>query len=160
MFRNDDHAGMNRFGQYRSSPEGPPIHRIVLSPNPSSIRQARRFAADLVADADARDVVVLLVSEQVTNAVLHGGPHAPEATVGLAVAVVDDRVRVEVDDAGANIPVVVDGALDRLTGRGLVLVESLATRWGCETSARGKVVWVEVAVPAAMTSKGGDRHGR
>ena len=127
------------------------MHRISLSPNPSSVRQARRFAADLVADADVRDVVLLLVSELVTNAVLHGGPHSPEATVGMAIAVDADRVRVEVDDAGANTPVVGDGALDRPTGRGLILVQSLARRWGWERSDAGKVVWVEVAVPAAMT---------
>ena len=104
-------------------------------------------------------MVVLLVSELVSNAVLHGGPHLPEATVGLAIAVADDQVRIEVEDAGVNIPVVGDGALDRLTGRGLLLVQSLATRWGCESSDAGKVVWVEIAVPAAMTSKVGDRHG-
>ncbi len=104
-------------------------------------------------------MVVLLVSELVTNAVLHGGPHAPGANVGLAIVVGADRIRIEVGDAGENIPVVGDGALDRPTGRGLILVENLGTRWGCEPSGAGKVVWVEVAVPAAMTSKGGDRHG-
>ncbi len=140
-------------------PQGARIHRIALSPNPSSVRQARRFAVDLVTDADVRDVVVLLVSELVSNAVLHGGPHAPEATVGLAVAVDADRVRIEVEDAGANLPVVGDGALDRLTGRGLLLVESMGTSWGCEPSDVGKVVWVEVALAAAMTSKGGEGRG-
>lgn len=150
---------MNYFRQHRSSNEGARIHRISLSPDPSSARQARCFAAGLVADADVRDVVVLLVSELVTNAVLHGGPHAPEATVGMSIAVAADRVRIEVEDASANIPVVGDGALDRPTGRGLLLVESLATRWGSELVDVGKVVWVEVAVPAAATtSKGGDRH--
>ncbi len=145
------------------TPEGAPIHHISLSPKPASVSQARRFATGFVvaaaADADVRDVIVLLVSELVTNAVLHGGPHTPEATVGLAIAVDADRFRIEVEDAGANWPVAGDGAPDRLTGRGLLLVESLATRWGCELSDVGKVVWAEVAVPAAMTSKGGDRHG-
>ena len=112
-------------------------------------------------------MVVLLVSELVSNAILHGGPHAPRATVGLAVAVVADHVRIEVEDAGPNIPVVGDGALDRLTGRGLILVQSLADRWGSEPSDVGKVVWAEVglvaatmmAVPAAMASTAGDPHG-
>ena len=133
------------------------------------MRQARHFAAHFVAgaDADVRDVVVLLVSELVSNAVLHSGPHAPRATVGLAIAVVADHVRIEVDDAGANLPVVGDGALDRLTGRGLLLVQSLAARWGCERSDVGKVVWAEVGLvtatsagdPAAMASAAGDPHG-
>jgi len=134
-------------------------HRISLSPNPSSVSRTRRFALGFVADADVRDVVVLLVSELVTNAVLHGGPHAQAATVDMARTVAADRVRREVEDAGENIPVVGDGALERPTGRPLLLVERLATRWGCEPADVGKVVWVEVAVPAAMTSKGGDRHG-
>ncbi len=43
---------------------------------------------------------------------------------------------------------------------GLVLMQSLATRWGYERSEVVRSYWIEMAVPAAMTSKGGDRHGR
>lgn len=134
------------------------IHRVALAPKPHSVRQARRFAAECVAEcaADARHNVILLVSELVSNAVLHGGPHAPLAVVGLAVEVRPDRVRVEVEDAGSSLPVVGDGATERVGGRGLVLVAALASRWGSIQSDAGKTVWFEVTTSSVTGSKGGD----
>ncbi len=122
------------------------------------MRQARRFAAECVAEcaADARHSVILLVSELVSNAVLHGGPHAPAAVVGLAVEVRPDRVRVEVDDSGPSLPVIGDGATNRVGGRGLLLVAALASRWGSIQSDAGKTVWFEVTTPSATGSKGSD----
>jgi serine/threonine-protein kinase RsbW len=110
------------------------------------VRAARCFVADCTtaADVEERDTAVLLVSELVTNAVLHGGPHAPTATIGLAVDVLRDRIRVEVDDAGSNRPVLGDGRPDRPGGRGLMLVQAMASRWGCDPAGVGKTVWFEV----------------
>jgi anti-sigma regulatory factor (Ser/Thr protein kinase) len=88
--------------------------------------------------------------------VLHAGPHAPAATIGLDLDVSSDRIRVEVEDAGSNVPVTGEGALDRSTGRGLLLVQRLASRWGYDRADVGKTVWFEVAVPAANGSPGGD----
>jgi anti-sigma regulatory factor (Ser/Thr protein kinase) len=124
------------------------IHDVALAALPESVRVARRFTASCLArvDSSVRDVVVLLVSEVVTNAVRHGGPHARTAKVGLSVKVLSDRVRVEVKDDGSMLPVVGDGAIDNLSGRGLLLVEGLATRWGFDRSTTsGKTVWLEVA---------------
>jgi anti-sigma regulatory factor (Ser/Thr protein kinase) len=121
-----------------------------------SSRAARAFAAQLVADHDVRfrETVVLLVSELVSNAVQHGGPHGPDASVGLMVDEHSGGVRVEVTDSGNGVPRPGDGAIDRPSGRGLLLVEALANRWGCDRMAVGKTVWFELAAPS-----GGDADG-
>jgi anti-sigma regulatory factor (Ser/Thr protein kinase) len=133
-----------------------PVHVLALAPTECSVGLARRFASDILAgsDADAREVVVLLVSEVVSNAIQHGGPHEPSATLGLALDTQPDRIRVEVTDGGPNDPIVGDGARDRLSGRGLLLVRSLASRWGCNRLSVGKTVWFEVRAPSDVDSNG------
>ncbi len=129
--------------------------------NVLSVRDARRFVAEGVCgvdDADLRDIVVLLASELVTNAVVHGGPHEPGATVGVAVQVLRHQVRVEVADAGAGRPTLGNPGTDEPAGRGLVLVEALASRWGCDCAAVGKCVWFEVDAPSASSNTGGDNE--
>lgn len=132
------------------------MHMIALEPTAHSIRSARAFVADLLDhdDVSIREIVVLLVSELVTNAVQHGGPYGPTATVDLQVEARSDLVRVEVTDAGSGDPRPGDGAIDRPAGRGLMLVEALATRWGCDRLPAGKTVWFELLTPA-----GGDVDG-
>jgi anti-sigma regulatory factor (Ser/Thr protein kinase) len=90
--------------------------------------------------------VLLVVSELVTNAVRHGG-----TGIELALTVFSDRVRVAVSDSGAALPVVTPGqpALDRPTGRGLLIVAATARDWGVDRAGarQGKTVWAEVARP-------------
>lgn len=136
--------------------KGPPIHVISLRPTSHSLRSARAFVAGLLDGHEVhfRETVVLLVSELVSNAVQHGGPHGPDATVGIQIEARRDRVRVGVTDAGAGDPRLGDGAIDRPSGRGLLLVEALASRWGCDRLPVGKTVWFELLAPA-----GGDAGG-
>lgn len=87
----------------------------------------------------------LLVSELVTNAVLHGGMD-PEEHIGLKVASSSGRLRAEVRDGGPECD---PGALpepgqDR--GWGLYLVQSLSDRWGIERE-EVAVVWFELDRP-------------
>jgi anti-sigma regulatory factor (Ser/Thr protein kinase) len=95
---------------------------------------ARRVAPPATADT-----VELVVSELVTNAVLHGG-----SEVLLMIANLGDRVRVEVSDSSPCLPQVVHTDLGA-HGRGLQLVDALATRWGSEPTVTGKMVWCEVS---------------
>ena len=92
------------------------------------------------------DDVLLVVSELVTNAVRHGG-----AGIELALTVLPDRVRVAVSDSGATLPVVAPGqpAVDRPTGRGLLIVAATARDWGVDRGGTrpGKTVWAEVVRP-------------
>lgn len=53
-------------------------------------------------------------------------------------------VRVEVTDRGVGLPVVGDGRLDGVSGRGLVLLDALSMAWGVIPTGAGKVVWFEV----------------
>ena len=91
---------------------------------------------------DERDVVALLVSELVTNAIRHGRP-----PVHLRARHADRSVTVSVDDASTHEPVPVHEAQwDASGGRGLHLVEALSDGWGVILGGAGKRVWFRVAV--------------
>ena len=108
-----------------------------------SPRAARRFvsqALTAVDDDDLTDTVTLLVSELVTNAVLHAG-----SDVEVLVRLTATAARVEVTDASARAVAPRDAASDEDSGRGLALVGNLARRWGVrEAPGGGKTVWFEV----------------
>jgi anti-sigma regulatory factor (Ser/Thr protein kinase) len=93
---------------------------------------------------DVTEDVLLLVSELVTNAVRHG---RPDIVVGLSVR--RGLVRVEVRDGGDALPVVPAGqpSVERVTGRGLLIVSMTAQDWGIDRVAGrpGKTVWAELA---------------
>lgn len=90
------------------------------------------------------DVAVLLTSEVVTNAVLHGGPHTAGAEVVVEVDVSPVRVRVVVSDEGLGRPTLGRPVANDLSGRGLRLVDSMSSSWGMTPNATGKSVWFEV----------------
>jgi len=108
-------------------------------------RTARRVVAEYCRDARAgnecRDTAVLLTSELVTNALLHGrGP------VRLRLKADAHRLRVEVgdDDPGhPRAPTQMEGAE---SGRGMLIVSGLAAAWGVVDHAAGKTVWFELGV--------------
>lgn len=129
---------------------------IALEPTAHSVRSARVFAAGFLDghDVHVRETVVLLVSELVSNAVQHGGPYSSTATVALELETRPGLVRVEVTDAGTGDPRPGNGAINHPSGRGLLLVESLASRWGCDRLPVGKTVWFEILTPS-----GGDADG-
>jgi len=116
---------------------------------PASAGEARRFVESVMADADLDQLAYIatsLVSELVANAILHTG-------TPLTVVVVPDpgRVRIEVHDGSRQLPVRKHYSKMSGTGRGLMLVERLAARWGCERTASGKAVWFELEdQPAAV----------
>ncbi|MDQ3896229.1 MAG: SpoIIE family protein phosphatase [Actinomycetota bacterium] len=99
----------------------------------------RERAAELGRD-DVADDGVLVLSELVSNAVLHGG-----GCTGIAITGIDGGLRIEVRDGSRVPPMLGRPSAESLTGRGLRLVASLAARWGAETEAGGKVVWAEMA---------------
>lgn len=105
-------------------------------------REARQFVRGALAEIDPElvDAVELLVSELVTNAVVHASS-APR----LEVALLPDKVRVEVHDDDATLPVRRIPDEERPGGRGLLLLDGVASAWGVEPLGHGKVVWFEVA---------------
>ena len=121
-----------------------PLTDVTLPPDTRSPWQARRFVTDVLADEASEPVastVALLVSEMVTNAVLHA-----RTEITVSVEYQGDWLRVEVADSSPVGPTVRNFTTQAATGRGLQLVEELADRWGTEPSPDGKVVWFEVDV--------------
>lgn len=129
-----------------------------LSPHPSSAAQGRRLVRDVLAAAgrdDLADVAELLVSEVVTNALVHAGtPVEVRARVG------ERGLRVEVSDGSPRVPVVRHYASLTATGRGLLLIEELVDRWGVDSLAAGKCVWFELEAVRAGDSSPLERERR
>ena len=116
--------------------------RLQLRPVPVSAGLARRFVTATLEAWDRAalvDTCVLLVSELVTNAVLHA-----RSDVDLVLTQSGGSVRVEVRDASPAAPVVKAYELGSMTGRGLALVDSFSQRWGVDTAGAGKSVWFEL----------------
>lgn len=113
---------------------------------------ARRFITDVLgaAGADVVDAACLLVSELVSNSVLHA------RTAGLVRASVDGGVlHVEVHDGSATPPIRKHYTQDAATGRGVMLVQTLADTWGFELTDAGKYVWFTLAL-VRPASRAGD----
>jgi anti-sigma regulatory factor (Ser/Thr protein kinase) len=122
-----------------------PVATIRLPAHPASSRAARAFTAEHLRSWGCEQTVddaTLLVSELVTNAVLHA-----RAPVDVVVRKGRHSVRVEVFDEGTGVPQVSFSELDSLHGRGLGLVQAVATRWGVsEDHEGGKTVWFELSL--------------
>ena len=120
---------------------------LRLPPAAESVPAARRFARDQLRGSSCdTETAALLVSEVVTNAVLHG-----RSDVLLVVEDRGDLAYVSVSDRSPMPPRVHNFAVESATGRGLRLVDQLAQRWGVDPapSGQGKVVWFEVGEPSA-----------
>ncbi|MFH9859927.1 ATP-binding protein [Streptomyces sp. NPDC017202] len=124
--------------------------QLEIRPDPAEVGRARRWArsrlagSGIEADEPLAETLILLVSELVTNAVVHTGCPAvlrlslPGFGAGRAT------VRLEVADSSSRAPVprcVGDGATG---GRGLALVDGLADRWGWSVEGPGKRIWCEL----------------
>lgn len=115
------------------------VHRVP--PDLAAVGAARRFLhrtlTDWGVDDDASDTAVLCLSELVTNAVVHTHG-AGVVQVVLDRGVLTTRVR----DSGAGLgPGVRHEDPLQVHGRGLQLVDALASRWGSELDARGMTAW-------------------
>ncbi|MFJ3201696.1 ATP-binding protein [Streptomyces sp. NPDC086989] len=120
---------------------------VQLSATPRGARLGRVLAAEQLRSWGLPlEVPAQIIAELATNAVTHG--RVPGRDFRLALTVTPDTLLIEVTDPrGDRIPQI------REPGRGLVLVEALADRWGVrEGPAPCKVVWAEV--PLATVPRG------
>jgi anti-sigma regulatory factor (Ser/Thr protein kinase) len=117
----------------------------VFHAAPSAPTQARRSLDALrsMVSLEQLDDVRLVVSELVTNSVLHAGLSGEDA-VTLAVEVLPDRIRIEVTDRGHGFTDQPEDIAEG-HGHGLIIVEQLADRWGTDRGSETKV-WAEFAL--------------
>lgn len=121
--------------------EGSPrLGSMTLQPTPEAVPQARRWFRKLIAPYNPRcsvDDCVLMISELVTNAVLHGRSDE-EWVVRVEWFREGASLHVEVHNPGLHTSVRLRRPdADDAHGRGLLLVDSLATSWHCGPSPFG-----------------------
>lgn len=133
-----------------------------LGPGKSSVRQARDIVRKWLAEyglQDLVDITELLVSELATNAVVHaGGRYRLTLSVGIGT------LRCEVADERRHLPLrpnrqAEDHDADSESGRGLLLVDALAHRWGSRLIGEGKEVWFELEIAAPDRTDGAGEAG-
>ena len=122
---------------------------LVLLGDADDVPRARRFAAAALVGGPAEALlgdVELVVSELVTNALLHAGAPA-SLRVFLPIPRESDEVlvRVEVRDPMRTTPIRAVASTEAMTGRGIALVQALASGWGVEQDGDGKMVWGELS---------------
>jgi anti-sigma regulatory factor (Ser/Thr protein kinase) len=119
---------------------------LLLPTESSSAAAARRFAERSGCrehGLDLLDDALLLISELVTNSVLHGGP-----PIVLAIECDGEGLHVRVRDGGPTMPTPRTADEGAESGRGMSLVDLLSSTWGVEPVADahgpGKEVWFEL----------------
>lgn len=123
---------------------------------PNSARSVPRARQELLDTLEAwklpgiEEAAVLVLSELVTNAVTHAGSPRGREIETRFCRLTDDRLRIEVHDAGDHRPVLRRAVDTDEGGRGLLLVDALtAHQWGVSSRGGvGKVVWAVCAAPA------------
>lgn len=113
---------------------------------PESVTSARRFAGEVLEGAadDARDAVALMVSELASNCIRH-----TDTGFDLTITRTAAEIRVEATDRGSGKPMVRDPGPSDPDGRGLQIIDMLASSWGFHPLPEGgKTVWFALASQA------------
>ena len=121
-----------------------------LRPHPTSVGAGRRFIRQVLQDNrrdDLCEAAELVISEVVTNALVHAG-----TDVQIAARVGRDGVRVEVSDGSPHLPATKNYADLASTGRGLQLLEQMVDRWGVDPHEEGKTVWFELGASEGLSA--------
>lgn len=126
---------------------------VRLAAQPESVAEARRITVAIIArlrlGAGFQEDAELIVSELVTNAVVHGATaHDPHVLLVLMQS--GRKLRVKVYDASSDLGRRREPRSDAESGRGLVIVDALSDRWGATASAYGKCLWAELDVGTVL----------
>ena len=120
---------------------------VDLRPTARSVPTARRVVGELLTAWSAphdRQDAELLATELVANVVDHAGG---ESVLTLEVSLSGSWLRIAVADGSAVRPVVRELDHQAPRGRGMLIVEAIADRWGAEDHHGGKRVWLELLAP-------------
>ena len=128
---------------------GAPLGLVTHSPQAGAVRSARRFVEEHLVGAGLghlADDAGLLTSELASNVVLHA-----RTDFDVVVHRVAGGAGVEVRDRSSVLPVFTAPSATAMSGRGLILVQTLAAAWGSEVlPVGGKSVWFELAEAAVV----------
>ncbi|MDQ1708797.1 MAG: hypothetical protein QOG49_182 [Frankiaceae bacterium] len=116
--------------------------RATLPADPTSPALARRFVRSALADWQLtayEDIACLLVSELVTNAILHA-----DSPSEVSLEFTNGVLRITVSDTSQQRVRPRTYSREAGTGRGLMLVEALSAAWGSGNTDAGKAVWFEL----------------
>lgn len=119
----------------------PVTAELTLTGVTASVPAARKFVRSTLQSWELEGMIeaaVLVVSELATNAVLH----AHSAFTVMVVRDARGSVRIEVVDGSAKLPLRRSSGPGATTGRGLSIIQGLASDWGSERIENGKRVWV------------------
>jgi anti-sigma regulatory factor (Ser/Thr protein kinase) len=138
----------------QAQPASLPACRFSLSVGAQAAAEARAQLHTLVSVWGMRvdvDVLVLLASELITNAVTHAENGTGAGAISVSVRCLRDELRVEVHDGSYDMPLPVPLRVDddAETGRGLMLVDALAAEWGFYRTPGGKAVYFTLPFCAA-----------
>jgi two-component sensor histidine kinase len=105
--------------------------------------------AGTLGSCPASEDAALILSELMTNSIIHSASGGSGGSVSVAVNHRAGGILLAVTDQGG--PWVADAREDDLSGHGLVIVGSLAHAWGVAGDDSGRTVWAELACPAATS---------
>jgi anti-sigma regulatory factor (Ser/Thr protein kinase) len=143
-----DHNGATDAGTRFGGPGQPARGLAMALPTaPQAARMARQATLEALVVwrlGHLADIIVLLVSELVTNAVRHARPES--AGMELRLEAAGGTLRIEVEDGDPRWPQPRTLTGPEESGFGFVLVDALASKWGVRDTAAGKAVWVELDI--------------
>ncbi|MEV8523916.1 PAS domain S-box protein [Streptomyces sp. NPDC052000] len=139
-------------------PSAPPTAVSACLPaQPVSVGEGRRFLRRTLEAWNCEDLIdtaCLLASELLSNSVRHACE-----PLRLRLRRARDELNVEVSDGSPVLPQARTAALDEESGRGLALLDQLATSWGTVPTQEGKAVWFALPLPAPVRQgEGGGLH--
>jgi anti-sigma regulatory factor (Ser/Thr protein kinase) len=146
---------------HQLSPPRIRVRQLAVPAHPAAVAWTRRTTAQVLREwgvEELLDTAMLLASELVTNAVRasgagnEAGPPTGRAKITFALWLRDTSLLMEVWDPSLQPAIRQDGHLTAESGRGLLIVETLASRWGQRAMDDGKVVWCEIGLPAVAAA--------
>lgn len=125
-------------------PSGTLLKSFDVPCEAASVSDARRTVRHVLGDDHPRlDEVLLLLSELVTNSLVHSRSRY-HGQVTVTLVDLGPGLRVEVLDAGGETAPRVAGGDSADHGRGLMLVDAYASSWGYHDTPDGRTVWFEM----------------
>ncbi|MFD2012121.1 SpoIIE family protein phosphatase [Streptomyces narbonensis] len=141
------------------TPRAPRIHQYIHQADPQGLSDARAAVGQALRDwglPELADDAELLTGELLVNVLLH-----TEGGAVLTLEVLPEpvrRVRLSVQDRSSAWPRRRTPGEAATSGRGLLLLDALASRWGVEPRGEGKAVWCEIE-PAPLVAGAGPGGG-